>query len=247
MKEISILGLQEIQKKENVKDIYIFGSVARGEEDEYSDIDVLIIIEECTEEDYVNYKDEFSKLLEVPIEWISLYRKSKIIKMYNKGSYFLWHIKKEGIKLYSKTNEFQSLLNTLPQYSGIHDDLDEYTEILKDIENELREDNICINYELAVLSSLVRNTCIALAYLNNRFDFGRESVIITCIEIYKEQIQFTLNEYNELYKYRLFQTGKLYIIKDGSLDSLKKWIVYEKKLLKIGLEGVGMYGNEKES
>lgn len=247
MKKISIERLQDLETIENVEEIYLFGSVARGDDDEYSDVDILIIINECTDDEYIEYKEQFANILEVPLDWISLYKESKIRKMYDNGSYFLWHIKKEGIRLFSRCNKLNNLLKTLPKYKGIKEDLEQYLEILNDVKKELESEDICVNYELAVLASLVRNTCIAIAYLNNRYDFGRESVIISCIEEYPQKIKFTLREYNELYKYRLFQKGKLTEIAEGSREMLKTWMTYELQLLELALEGVETYGKGKKS
>lgn len=242
MKQIQNLNIQTLVEENIIREVYLFGSVARKDDDEFSDIDILIVINECNENEYIKYKKNFSRILQIPIEWISLYRFSKIEKMQQKGSYFLWHIKKEGIKLFSRYGELESLLKILPRYNYIEEDLNEYNQILNDIENELDNNEISINYELSVLASLVRNTCIALAYINNRFDFGRKSVIITCKDIYKEKIEFSLEEYEELYTYRLNQTGKILYVKDSNIEFLIKWIEYEKKLLKIALKGVEYYG-----
>ncbi len=235
------INFEKLAGQNIIEEIYLFGSVARGEDDQFSDVDILIIVQDCTEEEYIELKDYYAKILDIPVEWISLYRISKVEKMYNRGSYFLWHIKKEGIKLYSKTDWLEILLKTLPQYKDMEKDLQEYCDILKDIDLELQNEYIDSNYELSVLASLVRNTCIVLSYMNNRFDFGRESVIITCKDIYKKQILFSLDEYIELYKYRLFETGKLNTLEKGSIELIKKWIYYERKLLKMALKGVKVY------
>ncbi|WMJ90286.1 nucleotidyltransferase domain-containing protein [Anaerocolumna sp. MB42-C2] len=239
------LKIRNLLTEKNIMEIYLFGSVARGENDEYSDIDILIVIDDCEEKEYVNYKRMFAEKLKVPVEWISLYRLSKIERMFKNGSYFLWHIKKEGIKQYSRSGDLEKLLISLPKYDGVLNDLMEYKQIVNDIYNELSNSYININYELSVLASLVRNTCIAIAYLNNEIDFGRKSVIITCKKIYKEQITFTLDEYSKLYDYRLFQTGKKYNVDNGSKEMLEYWIKCENELLEIAMEGVEK--NERKS
>ena len=156
-------------------------------------IDILIVIDDCTEDEYIDWKNKFSNYLNIPVSWISLYRHSKILKMYESGSYFLWHIKKEGKIIYSRSNEMPSLLLTLPRYNNTENDLEEYSEILSDIKCELNDEYICVEYELAVLASLVRNTCIAISYLDERLDFGRNSAVMYCFSKYK--ININLKEY----------------------------------------------------
>lgn len=243
MEQISV---EELSKQTNIREIYLFGSVARRESDEYSDIDVLIVIDDCDEQQYEYYKKSYAEMLEMPIEWISLYRIKKIKQMYKKGSYFLWHIKKEGVKLYSKENELEILLVTLPDYTGIENDLKEYQKIVEDVEEELKNAFISPDYELSVLASLVRNTCIAIDYMNGKFDFGRKSAIITCKNLFLNEVNFTLKEYDELYKYRLYQTGKLDFVQPGTKDMISKWIIHEKELLEIAWKGVKI-DEEKKS
>lgn len=230
--------IDKLSNEINISEIYLFGSYARKDNDENSDIDILIVIDDCNEKEYISYKEKFAKTLHVPVEWISLYRASKILRMYQYGSYFLWHIKKEGINLYSRNNQLEKLLETLPKYKNVRNDLTEYKQIVEDIEHETEESYFDIDYELSVLASLVRNTCIAIAYLNGKFDFGRNSVIITCKQICNNSINFTLDEYIELYKYRLYQTGKLNSVKAGSKKLVLFWLECEKSLLEIALEGV---------
>ncbi len=234
-----ISNIDELRKERNVREIYLFGSVARGDYDEYSDVDILIVIDDCTEDEYIKIKDRYAILLNVPVSWLSVYRVSKIIQMHAVGSYFLWHIKKEGKELYSKEGELASLLLTLPQYAKVRSDLEEYESILADMECELNSEYISVEYELAVLASLVRNTCIAISFVNGRLDFGRNSVVLHCFTEYDFDI--CQEEYNRLYQYRLYQTGKMNSVPEGEKDFLRKWIEVERKLLFILKKGVDDY------
>lgn len=240
---ISLLDdIGKLQKEKNIREIYLFGSVARGEQDEYSDIDILIVIDDCSEEEYIALKDKFAYLLNIPVSWLSVYRITKIMKMYTSGSYFLWHIKKEGKVLYSRNGELAGLLLTLPRYAGIESDLKEYDEILSDVRRELNNEYISVNYELAVLASLVRNTCIAISYLNGKLDFGRSSVVLYCFSEYT--ISVSLEEYEALYQYRLYHTGKISSVPEGEIECLKRWIQIESDLLEIAKRGAGNHERE---
>lgn len=241
--DINLLGnIEKLAKEENIREIYLFGSVAREEQDEYSDIDILIVIDDCSEEEYIKFKDKCACSLKVPVSWLSVYRNNKIVKMYASGSYFLWHIKKEGKALYSRDGELGNLLLTLPRYANVEGDLKEYDEILTDIKCELENELISVNYELAVLASLVRNTCIAISYLNQRLDFGRNSVVMYCFSEYNFNV--SLEEYKELYQYRLYHTGKVDCVPDGEMGCLKKWIKIESDLLEVAKRGVKEYEKE---
>lgn len=240
-----IENIIQLKFQDNIREIYLFGSVARGDQDEQSDVDILIVIDDCSEDDYIKYKKEYASILQIPVSWISLYRKKKILKMHEKGSYFLWHLKQEGKVLYSRENELDKLFSTLPRYRSMKEDIKEYQQILDDVKEELHNVYLCIEYELSVLASLVRNTCIMLSYLNNRFDFSRNQVVKYCIDKY--QIDISLEEYKALYQYRSYETGKIQEVVKGKIDDINKWVKVEKQLLDIAEKEVDDYEKKFDS
>ena len=235
----------QLKRQGNIREIYLFGSVARGDQDEQSDVDILIVIDNCSEDDYIKYKKEYASILQIPVSWISLYRETQILKMHEKGSYFLWHLKQEGKVLYSRENELDKLFATLPRYRGMKEDIKEYRQILDDVNEELHNVYLCIEYELSVLASLVRNTCIMLSYLNNRFDFSRNQVVKYCIDTYK--IDVSLEEYRALYKYRSYETGKIQRVEKGKIEDINKWVKVENQLLDISEKEVDDYEKKSDS
>lgn len=232
MKEDLKVEICALESWTNIREIYLFGSVARGDNDKNSDVDILIVIDDCDEEAYINYKKTYAEILNMPVSWLSVYRNHKIEKMHSIGSYFLWHIKEEGIKLYSRDNCLEQQLLTLPRYKNACRDLNEYSIILEDIKESVKKPVVSCEYELAVLASLVRNTCIAISYMDGRMDFGRETVVKYCFDTYK--IHASIDEYRALYEYRLFNTGKLESVKEAELNMVIYWIVLMDDLLKIG-------------
>ena len=69
-------SISKVKEEKNVEEIYLFGSVARGDEDEYSDIDILIVIDDCTEDEYIDWKNKFSNYYKV-----NLYFNNKKIRL----------------------------------------------------------------------------------------------------------------------------------------------------------------------
>lgn len=242
MERLLLNSVNRLKKDTRIREIYLFGSVARGDHDQYSDMDVLVVIDDCSEDEYVQCKDMLAHILNIPVSWLSVYRIAKIKRMHGTGSYFLWHIKKEGKLLYSRDGELGLLLSTLPQYSDVRKDLEEYSSILLDVKKETNNKYICIEYELSVLASLVRNTCIAIAYLDGEMNFGRTSVVMYCFSKYK--VNVTLEEYEQLYQYRLFYTGKIRNVPAGEIAQLEKWINIERVLLEIAEKGIKNYEKE---
>ena len=98
---------------------------------------------------------------------------------------------------------------------------------------------------MSVLASLVRNTCIMLSYLNNRFDFSRNQVVKYCIDTYK--IDVSLEEYRALYKYRSYETGKIQRVEKGKIEDINKWVKVENQLLDISEKEVDDYEKKSDS
>lgn len=187
----------------NANSIYVYGSVARNDADEDSDCDVFICTNYHSHQEYLFLKKAVSFWeSEYGCEF-SLYQMDTLQKMWENGSYFLWHIKKEGILLYQQNSEFQNLLNSLPSYRDTKKDFEEYAEILKDIEQSVAYDNTTLVYELSVLAILARNICIGCCYLLGNMDFGRKTPIIKCNDFFGEGFPFSISEYNKLYQFRL--------------------------------------------
>lgn len=236
----NILNKQYMLKAENINAIFLFGSVARDDYDEYSDIDIFILIEDCLEEDYQKFKINFAEQLCMPIDWISLYRKSTIENMAKYGSYFLWHIKVEGIKLFEEGLYFSNILNCLIRYNRVKNDIMEYKEICKDIKNSLAIDDFTIKYELNLIASIIRNTSIAILFMNNKYFFGRVTPVKLCLEILDSKLDFNIDDYIKLYKYRLFYTRnnkQIYII---SVDKnyVEFWLKNANDMLDFAMEFV---------
>lgn len=194
--------------REKAISIYIYGSVARNDNDADSDCDILVCIDDCSIKEYHQLKSAVQELQEVYKYEFSFYQFSTLQAMSQKGSYFLWHVKTEGILLYQRDSSIEALLNNLNPYTGTLNDLLEYTEILNDIKTSLEEDNLTFEYDLSVLATLARNICIASCYLIGQIDFGRTTPVTKCMHYWKSDFPFSLDEYIQLYKYRLLYTRK---------------------------------------
>lgn len=230
-----------------IESVCLFGSTSRGDYDFRSDIDLLIVIDDCDEDIFVNIKKTFAETLEIPPDWISLYMRSTMEKMREYGSYFLWHLKLEGNILFSRTGFLEGLLSNLPSYDRVEDDLNDYLQISKDIEESLKSDIVILEYELAVLASLVRNTCIAFCFLYGKPRFGRVSPIKTTLEILGTNI-FTITDYEQMYSFRLSRIRKE--IKPSiapSVEIVKIWLNRVNYLIQHCLERVRTNATNSDS
>ena len=156
--------------------------------------------------------------------------------MHSYGSYFLWHIRTEGRILFSQSGLLEGLLQTLPAYSRIDDDLNDYSLIAKDIRESLESGFFVVQYELAILASLVRNTCIAICYMHDKFQFGRVSPVKITLELLGSRVSFTIEEYEELYSFRLARIRKNTEPKiTPTVELVDIWVTRVENLIKYAL------------
>lgn len=210
----------------NIEDICLFGSFSRGENDNLSDIDILILIEDNDDQSTIDLKVSLSEQMNIPLDWLSIYRVSTFEHMAEKGSYFLWHLKLEGKILYSKKNRLAEILENLRRYKEIRNDLNEYAIICDDISEAIKNGQITIDYELSLLASIVRNTCIAIAYMNSKYLFGRVSPVNYCLTIIDSPELFSIEEYLSLYNFRInyIRPNNSNEVVDGNLKLVLFWL-----------------------
>lgn len=237
-----IENLEEIGKSNiAIEDIYIYGSYARGESDIYSDIDILVVINTQEYKDIINIKDNMKSKLNIPRDWISIYSYNRIEEMKQYGAYFLWHLKLEGKKVYSRKRYLENTLKSIPKYKKCKMDLIQYNDICIDIENSVKKEQYNIYYELNVLASIVRNASIAFCFLNNKYIFSRYKPVKFVIDSISKNIglkgiNIDIREYDELYKYRIiYNRGGLYPERDDLIEFLLKWINIAKYIINMGI------------
>jgi len=134
-----------------MKNIYIFGSIVRGEIDQYSDTDLLIITDET-----LNFID---------LEKYSLYTPKRIAEMYSEGNPFAWHLHYESKLVYSDEIDFLRELKIPNVYSNCSNDLRKFYKLFKDSIESIKSDNLSLVFDLAMIFLALRNfaTCYSLA------------------------------------------------------------------------------------
>lgn len=87
-------SIQNYFKSQPVNRAYLFGSYARGEQDEKSDIDLLVEFDSKTDLfSFIRMKNELETLLQKPVDLVSSKGVSRFIKPF---------IEKEKILIYEK-------------------------------------------------------------------------------------------------------------------------------------------------
>lgn len=134
-----------------MKNIYVFGSVVRGEIDQYSDVDLLLITDE--------------KIEDIDPNKYSIYTPQRIQKMYKEGNPFAWHLHYESKLVYTNDTNFLEDLKSPEPYKNGKEDLKKFQKLFVDSLKSIEEDKFSLTFDLAMIFLAIRNfaTCYSLA------------------------------------------------------------------------------------
>lgn len=149
-------------------EIWLYGSRARGDADERSDTDVLVVTDDELPEEW--------EVPGVPGSTISAYSWSEIEAMHAYGSLFLLHLGREGVRLSptsTSATRLDRLLLSLGPFQRVSHDLRSFR-----LAQEEAVDSIAnggwFDLELQVLGTVARHAAILGCYCIGSPCFGRE-------------------------------------------------------------------------
>lgn len=133
-------------------DIYIFGSVVRGEVSSTSDTDILVIPgEQVGPRTY-------------PPSW-SVYQRETIKDYFQGGRLFAWHLHLESRCVYSAgPTHWLEVLGEPAPYSAAREDVLVLTELLTQSLSELQRGTYSVIYELGICYTAVRDIAMAASW-----------------------------------------------------------------------------------
>lgn len=167
-----------------VHSVVIFGSCARGDTTDNSDLDVAVFSQDDVEVSKSELVGRFPALDDGRLS-LACYGESSLDKMLRNGSLFLWHIKNEGKIIYGEDYLVTKLI-LLEPFERHDAEISNYLEMLADlfIVNETScEPN---EFDLALLFTIVRNTCMILTHKAGSPDYGRTSCYYTAGRMYQD-------------------------------------------------------------
>lgn len=156
---------------QEIKSIVLYGSHARGDLDRESDLDICVF----THENALVELDQLHPLVKLPQHGrssVTSYCENDLTAMLEYGSLFLWHLKLEGRILYG-TEYFESHLAKLKPFDRHRSEIFYYSVIFSDLTSTLSRPYISNEFDLALLFTIARNTCMVLAHKAGLFAFGR--------------------------------------------------------------------------
>lgn len=204
--------------------IYLFGSTARCENDEISDLDVLIVYE--GKKQNLDIDNFFSKFNKKPS--ISTYKVSAMKQYFDIGHLFAWHLFFEAKFVESNTEiDIIKKMGKPKEYNNFKHDVTDFREAFNDIRKSVNSGNYEILFESATFYTFLRN--VFLFYLLK----VEGKMFFSPNEVYKREYPVPVSQENfnlyRLIKHMKFE-GKIdhtaidekVLIND--LDKCQKWM-----------------------
>jgi len=198
------VNIKLLRERSEIISLMLFGSTARKDGDAYSDKDVFVL---CTDLDMKTFLDLKKDVIALAIGEgcsVSSYRFSDVIIMAKSGSLFLWHLKLQGKVIFSKNKVIDGIFKSLKPYEKYQQDLEYYGEILNDVTSSLKKRGELSEFDLALLFTIVRNTCMLLCYHEGIPKFGRSNVYLTAEKLFGQNLPVPDWLYQKLCSWKLW-------------------------------------------
>jgi predicted nucleotidyltransferase len=132
-------------------ELYIFGSICRGEISPTSDVDVLV----------VPFSDDRSCF---PSNW-SIYTPELLLEYYSQGRLFAWHLHLEARIIFTSNDRpYLRVLGEPAPYSTMRSDIDDLEKLLQESVNELRNGTKSEVYELGITYTAIRDIAMSASW-----------------------------------------------------------------------------------
>jgi predicted nucleotidyltransferase len=203
-------------------EVWLYGSAARGDTDSLSDVDVLVA-----------GKPDAAVLLQLPYRRPQLsvvqYDWEELELMASYGSLFLHHVRLEGQPMRAEgESRLSALLDGLPHYDRAARELASFVSVLDDVESSLAGDHSPA-FELSVIATALRHSCILGCYAIGRPTFGR----VSAFEVFLTHGGFDalLEEVQQLYFFRLHEDLRAPAPFEATTDDVRLWLSRTRKVV----------------
>ncbi len=198
---------------------WLYGSHARGDADELSDIDVLVISDSV--DDPIDI-EELYPTGRAPS--VTRYTWGELEGMVESGSLFLRHLQMEGRPLSESPpvkGQLSAALTRLGRYRFASRDVQGFTDVLSDIRHSLSCEGSLV-FELATLGTVVRHAAILGCAMADQPCFSRLEPVRRISEMWAMRGKWD-SDFEFLYRYRLYADGRLSEPPHSSLAFASQW------------------------
>lgn len=215
-----------------------FGSFARKDNDEYSDIDICIFVDKYeTKEEVI---EKASKLIynnNVSNTDFIIHNEEAFTFMLERGSLFLWHLNLECTPSFGK-EYFTKKMSSLKKFNNYENKFNDYLNLFYDLKDARKNLPISSLFDFSILFTVVRNLCILVCYKINQPKFGRRSAFYLFIKKFPNS-PLSKSDYENLMTYKLnYERGinleaKTDLDINSYISKMDSFIPFVKKILEI--------------
>jgi hypothetical protein len=203
-------------------ELWLFGSAARGDTDDLSDVDVLVA-GELEPKTLLHLPYPRNRVNLVRYDW------PELRQMAGYGSLFLHHVRLEGKLLYSPhESKLAPLLEGLPPYGRSQYELSAFVRVLDDVERALLGDHSPA-FELAVIATALRHSCILGCYAAGEPKFGRRSAFEMFLA--RARRSDLIEAAQQLYDFRLYEDGRSVPPFEATTADVMFWLTRAREVL----------------
>lgn len=195
----------------SIESIIVFGSFIRGDNNIHSDIDFLIVIDNCSYTEKLIAKFNIAEEMQIPPSWISIYTTDEIYHLSLYGDSFLWSIKLEGMIFYSRRGFFEYCISNLKIYTNMINDIVLNYKKLRKIFYDFNTKSISNSTLVKRIGYIIRNTLTILSYTAGVVNYNKHEVYDISQNIPGFYMPFSKESYIKLLEIKSY-------IKDNSLD-----------------------------
>jgi len=215
----------------------VFGSWARGNSDAHSDFDVFILCEDLEFDGLGRLRRQVADALNCHLSSVSAYCLSSAMAMAEDGSLFMWHLKLEGKIAFSREEVIENLFRRLRPYSNYRADFVYYRSLLRDVEESLERFRNPNEFDLSLLFTICRNTCMLLSFLAGKPRFGRRSAFVVANETLASRFPVDSDTYETLLGWKLwYERGAVRPTEKPTLERIVLFADQVAMLINLGLE-----------
>jgi hypothetical protein len=197
---------------------WLFGSHARGDSDELSDVDVLIA---GSGDPSLELDVAPDKISTITFSW------KELEHMASYGSLFLHHVRREGRAL-GQSPRLDALLSMLPEYQRAAVEVTCFDRVLVDVRRAMERDH-SPTFELGVLGTTLRHACILGCYLRGDPAYGR------CLPFTKYAAAIGMSHLGEemtrLYAFRMHLDARTVLPFVPTTHDVQKWLSHAEVVL----------------